>query len=337
MFQEVNTKWRLSIIPPPTLLLPAFLLKTCFSESALITGFMRIASLIPSGTDIVAALGLGHSLVGVSHACDHPISQGLPILTSSIVPATLEPAAIDRLVSETLQAEGGSSLYRTNRALLRELAPDVVLTQTICDVCAVNATVALRDLPPGARLINLGATSFVGLWEDLRAVAEATGVTAEPLIANLQQRLTAVTQAVSALPRPRVLALEWTDPPFTGGHWVPEIIELAGGEHLLGKCGEPSRRATWPELVASDPDVILLVPCGYGLEQTATQGRALLARPDFVALRATQVHQVWATDATHLFSRCTPQSVSAVEVVAGLLHPAAWAQPLPVEAQLLNH
>lgn len=297
---------------------------------------MRIASLIPSGTDIVAALGLSQNLVGVSHACDHPISEALPVLTSSIVPATLEPAAIDRLVSETLQAEGGSSLYRTKRALLRELAPDVVLTQTICDVCAVNATAALRDLPPGARLINLGATSFAGLWEDLRTVAEATGVTAEPLIAALQQRLATVAQAVSALPRPRVLALEWTDPPFIGGHWVPEIIELAGGEHLLGKRGAPSRRATWPELIASNPDVILLVPCGYNLEQTATQGHALLARSDFAALRAVQAGQVWATDATHLFSRCTPESVRAVEVVAGLLHPVAWPEPSATAATLLN-
>ncbi|MBV9468743.1 MAG: ABC transporter substrate-binding protein [Abitibacteriaceae bacterium] len=296
---------------------------------------MRIASLIPSGTDIVAELGLSASLVGVSHACDHPSSRGLPVLTHSIIPADVAPGEIDRLVSEALKADGGGSLYRTERALLKQLAPDIVLSQIVCDVCAVNAATARQDLPPLARLIDLGATSFTGLWADMRAVAVATDADAEPLIASLQARLEAVRGAVAAQNRPRVLALEWTDPPFLGGHWVPEIIEIAGGEHVLGSGGEPSRRATWPEIADSDPDIILLVPCGYGLQETLRQGHALLHQEAFANLRAVKQGKVWATDATHLFSRCTPQSVRTVEVVAGLLHPAVWPAPSPQEAVCL--
>jgi iron complex transport system substrate-binding protein len=158
----------------------------------------------------------------------------------------------------------------------------------------------------------------------LRAVANATGSSAENLILSLQARLDAVQRAVEHKARLRVLTLEWTDPPFIGGHWVPEIIECVGGADVLGTTGEPSRRATWDEIATSDPDVILLLPCGYGLEQTAHQGRALLQRPEYSKLRAVQNGNVWATDATRLFSRCTPATVRAVEVVAGILHPDVW-------------
>lgn len=297
---------------------------------------MRIASLIPSGTDIATSLNLGSRLVGVSHECDHDAARGLPILTSSVIPLGLEPGEVDRLVGEALQQpDANGSLYRTNRALLKKLAPDLVLTQEICDVCAVNAASVACDLPPNARLLTLGATDFSGLWNDLRAVAAIANTTAEPLIASLQARLEAVRNAVSGLPRPRVLALEWTDPPFIGGHWVPEIIERAGGEHLLGKTGELSRRASWDEIAACDPDIVLLLPCGYSLSETIAQSHALRLRHEYSSLRAVRHNRVWATDATHLFSRCTPASVRAVEVVAGILHPEAWPASSPHEAKLI--
>jgi iron complex transport system substrate-binding protein len=184
----------------------------------------------------------------------------------------------------------------------------------------------------GAQLLTLSATNFDGLRQDLRAVAAATNCSAEELIASLQARLGAVHQVVEDRSRPRVLTLEWSDPPFIGGHWVPEIVAAAGGQDVLGRVGELSRRATWDEIAASDPDVVLLLPCGYSLQETHEQHRALLAQSEYSNLRAVQNGNVWATDATHLFSRCTPQSVRAVEVVAGILHPQVCAPPLPDEA-----
>lgn len=300
---------------------------------------MRIISLIPSGTDIAAFLDLDSYLVGKSHTCDHPAVESLPILTQSRVRYDMSPREIDDAVREALQnGDGNSSLYVTDRDLLRDLTPDIVLTQTICDVCAVNANSAARDLPPNAHLVNLSATSFAGLWEDMREVAKVTSAydtevieRAEDLISSLQARLAKVRLMVEGKPRPKVLVLEWSDPPFIGGHWVPEVIELAGGEHVLGKAGEASRRATWEEIAEADPDIILLAPCGYNLEETASQGRALMDEPGFVELRAVQTDNVWATNATHLFSRCTPMSVRAVEVVAGVLHPDVCKQPIATE------
>lgn len=294
---------------------------------------MRIVSLIPAGTDLVAALGLQRFLVGVSHECDHAIARGLPVLTSSIIPTGLEPAEIDRWVSEALQQpDANGSLYHTNRLLLRDLKPDLVLTQEICDVCAVNAASVACDLPPGARVLTLSATNFNELWNDLRTVALAAGCCAEDLIAALQSRLAAVQRAIASRIRPRVLTLEWTNPPFVGGHWVPEIIERAGGVDVLGQTGEMSRRAAWDEIAATDPDIVLLLPCGYELGEVVSQGHTLLQNREYSRLRAVRHGDVWATNATRLFSRCTPASIRAVEVVAGILHPDALAAPSALEA-----
>lgn len=297
---------------------------------------MRIASLIPSGTDIACELGLTSNLVGISHCCDNPSTTHLPILTRSIVDSTLPPSQIDADVSSAVQA--GESLYITKRELLSDLRPDIVLTQTICDVCAVNSQTAARDLPQGAHLVNLSATSFEGLWGDMRNVATATQnhetqTRAEALIAEMQARLDAVRSQVQSKNRrgsgtPRVLVLEWSDPAFLGGHWVPEMVEIAGGVHLLSGPNEPSRRASWDEIRASEPEVILLAPCGYDLEETIAQGRELLSGP----LGEVHAREIWATNATALFSRCTPATVRGVEVVAGILHPDTMKAPCPSEA-----
>lgn len=302
---------------------------------------MRIASLIPSGTDIAASLGLETFIVGKSHTCDLPAVAHLPILTQSRVRYDMSPREIDDAVTLAIQnGEGNASLYVTDRQLLHSLNPDIVLTQTICDVCAVNANSAARDLPPNARLVNLSATSFAGLWDDLRAVALAMSPTlpaitgqSEKLIVSLQQRLEKVRSAAAGRSRPRVVTLEWSDPPFIGGHWVPEIVELAGGDHVLGAASQPSRRSTWEEVATADPDVLLLMPCGYGLEETRQQGLALLENPLFAQLKAVQTCNIWTTDATHLFSRCTPHSVRAAEVVAGILHPGCGFDFTADEAQ----
>ena len=276
---------------------------------------MNIVSLIPSGTDIAAALGLGAQLRGVSHECDHACAGNLPVVTRSIIDSTLPPAQIDADVNNAVAS--GESLYLTDRELLCELAPDVVLTQTICDVCAVNSQTATRDLPPGAQLINLSAISLAGLWDDIGAVATATGTDGEPLIAQLQARLDEVRGRVAGKARPRALVLEWSDPPFLGGHWVPEMIEIAGATHILSGPCEPSRRANWDEIAAAQPEIIVLAPCGYDLSQTIAQGRELLPRLHEIGAR-----EVWATNATALFSRCTPATVRGVEVLAGIFHGA---------------
>jgi iron complex transport system substrate-binding protein len=256
---------------------------------------VRVATLIPSGTDIAVALGLGDILVGVSHECDDPVAIGLPVLTSSALPgADTPPAEIDRLVSEA--AAAGDTIYRTNLALLHELAPDVILTQDICDVCAVPARQVSCDVPPGAELVTLSATTIAGLADDLVRVGKATGADeqAQELADDLLTRAAARHRGTL-----RVAAVEWGDPPFTGGDWVPELIEAAGGVSALGAVGVRSRRTTWDEVRAAAPDVVVFMPCGYELDQAVTEARTLpWAGP------------LWATDSTHLFSRCTPQAVA---------------------------
>lgn len=280
---------------------------------------MTIASLIPSGTDIACDLGLEAFLVGVSHCCDHPRAAHLPVLTRSVIDSTLSPAQIDSDVTGAVQS--GQSLYQTDRALLQHLAPAVILTQTICDVCAVNAQTAARDVPPDALLVNLSATSLEGLWADLRAVAGATRTDAEPLIAALQARLARVQSAVAGKSRPRVLVLEWSDPPFLGGHWVPEMVQVAGGTHLLGEAGAASRRASWDEIRAAQPEIVMLAPCGYDLSQTLAQAESIEGE-----LRSLGARQVWATNATALFSRCTPATLRGIEVCAAILHGSGEVQ-----------
>lgn len=283
----------------------------------------RVASLVPSGTDLVAALGMGRHLVGVSHECDHPAATGLPTLTSSTLPGPgrLAPAEVDRRVVEA--ARGGTPLYRADRALLASLEPDVVVSQDVCDVCAVPGEQAGAAAPGGARLVMLRATTLRGLSDDLAAVGDAVGAPAraERVAEAVRTALTGVSRRLAGAPRPRVLALEWGDPPFVGGHWVPELVEVAGGEHVLSGPGEPSRRTTWDEIAAADPDLVVLMPCGYRLDAAVAEARGLRERPDVAGLRAVRQEGLWATDAAALFSRCTPVVATAAAVLAAVAHP----------------
>jgi iron complex transport system substrate-binding protein len=285
---------------------------------------MRIASLIPSGTDLVAALGLGSHLVGVSHECDHPEAIGLPVLTSSVIPPptadgpSLTPREIDTIVTTSVAA--GESLYRTNRELLRSLAPDVVVSQDVCDVCAVNADdafAAMCEVAPGARLVMLTATSVDGMYADLCRLGDALGVRdrADEVVAAVRARLARAT--TSRKPR-SMLTLEWGEPPFLGGHWVPELVELAGIRHALTDAGAPSRRSTWDEIAEADPDLIVFCPCGYDLHQATTEAKALAERPDVASLRAVREGNFYAVDANRLFSRCTTNIAEAVELLGHL-------------------
>ena len=288
-----------------------------------------IASLIPSGTDIAAALGLGDRLVGVSHECDHAIAEGKPVLTSSILDLTMTPGEIDAAVSASVA--DGHSLYRTDRPLLHELDPGLVLSQDVCDVCAVNGEVARGDVPEGAELIMLTAVRLAHLWEDLARVGRAAGVeaTADRVIAQAKQDLDAVAESVAGVERPRIVALEWGDPYFIAGHWVPELIDLAGGVDALANPGEASRRVTPEEVAEADPDIVLLVPCGYSLERSVDEARGL----PLADLRAVREGRFWAMDATRLFSRCTPQAVvSGARALASVMHPDRAGTPAPADA-----
>lgn len=273
-------------------------------------GRPRVVCLVPSATDLAVRLGL--HVVGVSHECDHPAARGLPVLTRSALAAAHPdgpgPGEVDAAVRAAV-AEGGA-LYVVDRARLAALAPDVVLSQAICDVCAARADEC--DVPRGARLLELSATTLAGLIIDVRGVAAACGVEArgEACIGEISAAHAAVVRAVG---RPRVVTLEWSDPPFLGGHWVPELVEIAGGEHLLSGPGERSRTATWAEITAAAPDVVVFMPCGYTLDAALAEARALV-------LPRLTGGALWATAAGRLFSRCTPDSViSGADVLAAIL------------------
>ncbi|WP_155298242.1 cobalamin-binding protein [Deinococcus kurensis] len=283
------------------------------------TAPQRIVSLLPSATDLLFDLGLAERVVGVSHSCDHPRARHLPVLTRSIVDSGAPQAEIDRAVSEAVRE--GRALYQVDGALLDELNPDLVVTQGVCEVCAVTPGTlqdAVRYLPgclPAANVLSLEGRSVEGILDDLRTLADAAGVpgTGERLARQAQADWNAVQPAAYA---PRVLTLEWTDPPFYGGHWVPEQVQRAGGVNVLGTPGTDSGRATWEQIEPLRPDVSVVLCCGYGLRDNVTFARAL---PDL------PLGDVWAVDANALFSRPALGVVRGAQVMADLLR----GQPTP--------
>ena len=283
----------------------------------------RIASLLPSATDLLCALGLRPSLVAVSHCCDHPAVGGLAVLTRSIIDSARPSAEIDRAVSEAVRA--GRPLYSVKAELLDELRPDLVVTQGVCEVCAVTPRTvneAVRYLPDAlpahGRVLSLEGRTVEGILADVGVLAWAAGVEArgEALIGEARARWAGITPVTHA---PRVLTLEWTDPPFYGGHWVPEQVERAGGVNACGAAGQDSRRLSWAEAAAADPDVLVVMCCGYGLADNARFAAELYAHPEAAGLRAVRVGQVWAVDANALFSRPALGVVRGAEVLAEVL------------------
>ncbi|RIK42945.1 MAG: cobalamin-binding protein [Chloroflexi bacterium] len=289
---------------------------------------MRIASLLPSATEIVGALGLEETLVGVSHECDYPpdVVAGLPRLTRSALPAGLSAAEIDREVSARLRR--GEGIYELDEALLAALQPDLLITQELCDVCAVAyadvCSLAAR-LPGNPQVISLTPPDLNGIFADITRIAEVTGVLerGDVLVANLRQRMDRVARQVRGLPRPRVFALEWLDPPFAAGHWVPEMIARAGGQEVLGRTGEKSFRTTWDDVIAAQPEVMLLIPCGYSKEETERQWAELPKPAGFDRIPAAQNGRIFALDANSYCSRPAPRLVDGIEQLVRLLHPLA--------------
>lgn len=286
---------------------------------------MRIVSLLPSATEIVYALGLGDDLVGVTHECDWPPeARHKRVVSHSALPPGTEPAEIDRLVSASIG--GGEPIYRLDDEAIRDMRPDLVLSQDLCAVCAVpsgHVQDALDVLGCQAEVVSLDPGSLEDVLDCILQVAKATGTEAraEAVVSELRSRLDAVRTATSSFDRRRTFALEWGDPPFNGGHWVPEMVESAGGEAVLGSRETPSVRVTWDEIGAAQADTVVFMPCGYNLEAAVREGRELLVRPELAGSR------FFAVDANAYFSRPGPRLVDGVEILASALHPGAVREP----------
>ena len=280
---------------------------------------MRICSLLPSGTEIVAALGLVDALVGVSYECDFPPAvKEKPIVVNTRLPEAAAPGEIDALVREYLSR--GESLYKIESDVLRKGEPDLVVTQELCNVCAAtpyDLASALSGLAVQPRVLSLHPHRIEEVWNDILAVGEATGRqdAARELVDGLRARIEAVEAFVAkADARPRVVCLEWTDPPMVAGHWVPEMVALAGGVDVLGSPEKPSFRIDWDSLLDAKPEVVVVMPCGYALDQAAAEWRK-------TSVPTGSSSRVFAVDANSYFSRPGPRLANGVELLAHLLHP----------------
>lgn len=306
-------------------------------------GSPRIASLLASATEIVCALGLRDNLVAISHECDYP-PEALDrprVSRPRFDPAALDTGAIDRAVRQALQEHG--SVYEVDGGRLTALRPDLVLTQAVCEVCAVptaSAREAVASLDYGPQVLSLDAHDLAGIFRSIEAVGTGAGVPgrATAYVAELRARVAAVRARVAGRPRPRVLALEWLDPPFVPGHWVPEMIEIAGGVTLQSEAGTRSAQVSWLDLERSDPDVLVIMPCGFGLDASRVEAVRHAERLGHVASRAIAAGRAFAVDGSSYFNRSGPRVVDGIEILAALLHPDLFpgisltGYALPLEA-----
>ena len=284
----------------------------------------RIVSLLPSATEIVYALGLGEQLVGVTHECDFPEeARAKPHLTASALPVAGSAAEIDRHVRASLHA--GSSLYALDAALLERLAPDLIVTQELCEVCAVSYDIvarAAKRLRGDPRLISLEPSSLEDVYANVATIGELTGreIAAAELVSKLRARAARLAAHVAGRPRPRALVLEWTDPPMSGGHWTPGLVELAGGEPLLAHPGANSQRIAWEAIATADPDAILVAPCGFDLTAALRAVAELDEVPVWRALRAQRSGAVYVIDGNAYVNRPGPRLIDSAEIFATALH-----------------
>jgi iron complex transport system substrate-binding protein len=300
---------------------------------------MRIASLLPSATEIVCAIGLGDELVGVTHECDYPPQVvGKPVLTRSVHDLSAASSRdIHRLV--TASVHGGSSLYQLDEEALAAAAPDLILTQELCRVCAVSyreVNEVARAIDADITVVSLEPSTIEGILNTITTVGAMTEAedAAIDLVESLRERLGAVGETVEARRdtgrRPtRVVGLEWLDPPFAAGHWVPEQIRRAGGWDLLGSDGEPSRQSTWTDVLDVDPEMLLLMPCGFHLAETVDAWAKLPRPPDYDDLLAARRERVFALDGSAYFSRPGPRVVDGIELLAEIFDPDAFVDIAP--------
>jgi iron complex transport system substrate-binding protein len=293
---------------------------------------MRIASLLPSATEIVALLGLDKQLVGVSADSDWPLEvvSHLPVLNSvSIATDSMTSREIDQAAS--VEGHRGLSLYHVDPDLLRSVRPDLILTQETCEVCAVSrrdVELATQTLGYAPQVLSLSPVTLDQVFDDIESVARLADVGSDDQISSLRTRVENVKVRAAGLTRQRVFCMEWLDPPYTAGHWVPQMVEIAGGRDELGSPAGPSRRIDWQDIVAYAPDVIVLMPCSLDLDRVAAEFALLRSLPGWFDVPAVQSGQVFAGH-THLFSRSGPRLVDGVEVLARMLHPDVFDAPLP--------
>lgn len=287
---------------------------------------MRIVSLLASATEIVFELGLGDRLVGISHECDYP-PEALDrprVSRARFDPTGMSSGDIDASVREAMRAHG--DVYQVDGELLRRLDPDLVLTQAVCHVCAVPTVLAeavVKHLARPPRVQSLDAHRVADIYQSIVAVGRAAAVEDRALrvVSMLKARMDAVRARVRGRARPRVLAIEWLDPPFVPGHWTPEMIALAGGDNLVGDAGRPSRQLDWSAITGLDPDVLIVMPCGYGLGQSQVGAAAHAERLEAVAPRAVESGRAFVVDGSAYFNRSGPRFATGVEILGALLHP----------------
>ena len=296
---------------------------------------MRIVSLLPSTTEILFALGAGDSVVGVTFECDHPPeARTRRIVSTSALDEGLDLAQIDAAVSARMAA--GEDLYHLDAGALAGLDADLVVTQDLCAVCAVDAAdveEALAHLGCDGRVLTVAPTDMEGVLASVLQLGDAVGARrrAEELVRGLRARLATVAARVAGAPAPRTLLLEWTDPPFAPGHWVPEMVSAAGGLNVLGRAGARSERVTWDEVAAARPEVVVCAPCGLDLPASVRAAEDVLARGLLPAGA-----EVWAVDANASYARPGPRIVDGVEALAGILHPDRADPPPARAAQILR-
>lgn len=293
---------------------------------------MRIVSLLPSATEIVCELGLVDQLVGVTHECDFPPTvRSLPKVTRTLIPHDASSREIDGLVRERLKTE--RALYSLDMATLEELKPDLIVTQALCDVCAVaesEVSAAACRLPGQPKVVNLEPTCLAEVYECLLLVGQAAGIEgrAEEVIGKLQKRAAAVESLSERIvERPRVVLLEWIDPPFSSGHWSPELVRMAGGNEVVGREGERSRTTAWQDITESNPDVMVIACCGFDIARTRQDLRILADYPGFEQLACVRSNRVYVVDGNSYFSRPGPRLVDSLEILAHILHPSLHRFP----------
>ena len=289
----------------------------------------RIVSLLASGTELVCALGLGDKLVGRSHECDSPAwVLRLPVVSRPTFDITGSSREIDELVRTRLRA--GEPLYALDEALLIELAPDVLITQTHCEVCAVSpADVSHRVARSIAReeIVALATGTLDGILEGFLSVAKVLGVASEgvALVSRLREQIERVATQTAGRPHPSVVCLEWLEPVFAMGNWGPELVEIAGGKNLLGTPGAHSATTPWDAVRDADPDVLVVAPCGFGIERTLAEVSVLAAQPGWSRMRAVREGRVFVADGNLHFNRSGPGLFGTPEILAEILHPEVFA------------
>ncbi|MBS0180310.1 MAG: cobalamin-binding protein [Nitrospira sp.] len=302
---------------------------------------MNICSLVPGATEVVAALGLEHHLVGISHECDFPRHLAhVPVMVRGRIEAdTRSSAQIDAQVGTLLSA--GTGLYELDEARLLAAKPDLLITQDLCDVCAITPTQVarvLRALTPPPRMVTLSPHRLNDVLRDIETLGAAMDreEAGKQFAAGLRRRLDAVRSTVStSSPRVRVACLEWLSPLYCAGHWVPDMVEAAGGIDALAAAGTPSQKIDWDALAASRPDVIILMPCGFTIARTKTELALLTNHPRWKSLPAVQRGEVYLVDALSYFSRPGPRLVEGVEQLAAILHPNCYGHQLPATVERL--